>query len=163
MEEQAQRATANTDRVRDAWVVHHERLWRSVLAWSGDREVASDAVAEAFAQAACRGDGVRDVGRWVWKAAFRIAGGLLVERCRHDGVAVLELTDRASLPGEALDLLDALSRLPDGDRTVVVLSLVGGMSSAEVGDVVGASAGAVRVRLHRAKSRLRTLLEDHDG
>ena len=163
MEGQAARASAGIDRVHDAWVVHHERLWRSLLAWSGDREVASDALAEAFAQAARRGDALHDVGRWVWPASFRIAGGLLSERRRLDGGAMPDLIDRAALPGEAIDLIDALAQLSDEDRTVVVLSLVSGWSSAQIGRFVGASAGAVRVRLHRAKARLRTLLEDHDA
>ena len=163
MEDTSRRATATTDRVHEAWVAHHEKLWRSVLAWSGDREVASDAVAEAFAQATRRGAAIDDVGRWVWRAAFRIAGGLLADRRRHDGGAGPDLVDAASLPADAVELVDALARLSDDDRTVVVLSLVGGWSSAEVGRLVGASSGTVRVRLHRAKARLRTLLEDHDG
>lgn len=43
---------------------HGERLWRSVFAFCGDREVARDAVAEAFAQCLARGGAVRDPGRW---------------------------------------------------------------------------------------------------
>ena len=35
------------------------RLWRSVLAFAGDAEVANDAVAEAFAQLLRRGANVR--------------------------------------------------------------------------------------------------------
>jgi len=38
-----------------------------------DPEVASDAVAEAFAQLIRRGDEVRDPRAWVWRSAFRIA------------------------------------------------------------------------------------------
>jgi len=41
-----------------------DRLWRAVLAFAGDPEVASDAVAETFAQALRRGDAVRDPERW---------------------------------------------------------------------------------------------------
>jgi DNA-directed RNA polymerase specialized sigma24 family protein len=40
----------------------------------------------------------------------------------------------------------------------VVLSLVGGLPATEVGRVVGASAGAVRVRLHRARRALMATL-----
>jgi len=42
----------------------------------------------------------------------------------------------------------------------VVLSLVGGWSAAEVGAIVDASPGAVRVRLHRARRRLRAALTE---
>ena len=41
------------------------RLWRALVAFSGDRDVASDAVAEAFAQAIGRGNHLRDPQRWV--------------------------------------------------------------------------------------------------
>ena len=55
----------------------HARLWRSLVMWSGDPDVASDAVAEAFAQVLSRGEEVRDPSAWVWRAAFKIAGGEL--------------------------------------------------------------------------------------
>src|SRR5438445_186121 len=45
-------------------------LWRSLVAYSGDREIASDAMAEAFAQAIARGDAIRDPTAWVWKVSF---------------------------------------------------------------------------------------------
>jgi WD40-like Beta Propeller Repeat len=51
-----------------------ERLWRAVLLFGNDREVASDSVEEAFAQAIRRGAEIRDIDRWVWRAAFRIYG-----------------------------------------------------------------------------------------
>jgi len=162
MEKAMDRATGSSERAHDAWVVHHERLWRSVLAWSGDRDIAHDAVAEAFAQAIRRGDAIDDVGRWVWRAAFRIAGGLLSDRRRHDGGPLRDRAGRAALPDEAVALVDALDRLSDADRTVVALALVGGWPAADVARFTDTTAGAVRVRLHRAKAKLRHLLEDHD-
>lgn len=164
MDERAQLQTGAAGRVHDAWVAHHERLWRSLLAWSADREIASDALAEAFAQATRRGDAIDDVGRWVWRSAFRIAAGLLENRHRDLGSAALpDAADRAMLPAEVVALIDALERLAPGDRQIVVLSIVGGWPAADVGRLLDASAGTVRVRLHRAKARLRTILEDHDG
>jgi DNA-directed RNA polymerase specialized sigma24 family protein len=53
----------------------HPRLWRSLLAYTGDAELASDAEAEAFAQVLGRGDAVDDVAAWVWRSAFHIASG----------------------------------------------------------------------------------------
>jgi hypothetical protein len=40
-------------------------MWRALLVFAGDAEVASDAVAEAFAQALRRGGEIRDPKRWV--------------------------------------------------------------------------------------------------
>ncbi len=59
---------------------HGKRLWWALVAFSGDREIASDAESEAFAQALRRGDGIRDPLAWVWRAAFRIAAGELKAR-----------------------------------------------------------------------------------
>lgn len=151
-------------RAEAAWREHHTRLWRAMLAWSGDGDIASDAVAEAFAQALRRGDAVEYVGRWVWRAAFRIAGGLLADRRRTTAEDATALVP-AGCDGhaEVAALVLALDQLPAEDRMVVVLSLVGGWPSAEVADLVGSTPGAVRTRLHRARARLRELLEVNDG
>ena len=159
-------ATAHThdgERLRVAWEVHHAKLWRAVLASSGDREIANEAVAEAFAQAARRGDAIDDVGRWVWRASFRIAAGLLAAR-RRDGVgaSASEPRDTDALPEDVVALLDTLDRLPAADRTVVVLAHVGGWDAAAIAALTGSTAGAVRVRLHRARRRLRRELEERD-
>lgn len=53
----------------------------------------------------------------------------------------------------------ALDGLPDRQRDVVVLRDVEGLSSDDVCDVLGISAGNQRVLLHRARSRLRAELE----
>ena len=161
-------ATANTrgdtERLRVAWEAHKDRLWRAVLAWSGDAEVASEAVAEAFAQAARRGDAVDDIGRWVWRAAFRIAGGLLADRRRDlaPSSKTRERPDAATLPDDVVVLLDALDRLAPVDRQVVVLAYVGGWTAAEIATMTQSTAGAARVRLHRARRRLRRELEERN-
>lgn len=55
----------------------------------------------------------------------------------------------------------AIDRLPPGLSSVFVLRDVEGMSSAEVGEHLGISEGSVRVRLHRARERLKDYLEGH--
>jgi RNA polymerase sigma-70 factor (ECF subfamily) len=158
-------ATAHTrdgERLRVAWEAHHAPLWRALLAWSGDRDVAAEAVAEAFAQAARRGDAIDDVGRWVWRASFRIAAGLLVRRREIVDVTKHDRPDTSAQPDDVVVLLDALERLPDRDRAVVVLAHVGGWDAAAIASLTNSSAGAVRVRLHRARRRLRAALEERD-
>ncbi len=50
-----------------------------------------------------------------------------------------------------------LSRLPDHQRELLTLRVVAGLSAEETGNVLGMSAGAVRVAQHRALARLRAL------
>ena len=48
------------DRFEGLYREHGDRLWRSLLLFTGRPEIASDAAAEAFAQAIRRGDQIRD-------------------------------------------------------------------------------------------------------
>lgn len=163
MEEVATGRSTLSDRVHEAWVANADALWRSVRAWSADPDIASDAVAEAFAQALRRGEVIDDVGRWTGRAAFRIAAGMLQAR----RLAGSELTGDPPggdwLPEDTVALLEALRRLTDEDRMVAVLAMVGGWPAKDIAAVIDSTPGAVRVRLHRTRKRLRTLLEDEDG
>jgi RNA polymerase sigma-70 factor (ECF subfamily) len=57
-------------------------------------------------------------------------------------------------------VLAALATLPDERRQVVLLRFVDGLSSREIGEVLGRSPGAARVLLHRAIRDLAELLGD---
>ena len=57
-------------------------------------------------------------------------------------------------------LSDALAELPERQRTVVELRDVHGLSSDEVCERLGLSAGNQRILLHRGRTRLRARLED---
>jgi RNA polymerase sigma-70 factor (ECF subfamily) len=57
---------------------------------------------------------------------------------------------------------DALARLPERDREVLVLRHLEALSVADTAAVLGASEGAVKTRHVRALERLRTLLEESD-
>ena len=58
-------------------------------------------------------------------------------------------------------LREALDELPDRQRTVVALRDVHGLDSHEVCEILGITDGNQRILLHRGRSRLRQLLEDH--
>ena len=59
------------------------------------------------------------------------------------------------------DLERALSRLPEGFRTVLLLAEVEGMPLEEVARVMSCPVGTVKSRIFRAKERLRALLADY--
>ncbi len=56
------------------------------------------------------------------------------------------------------ELSRALAMLPEGQRVVVILKDVYGLSCREIGDELGVGEGAVKVRLHRARKRLADIL-----
>jgi len=135
------------------------RMWHAVLAFAGDREVASDAVAEAFAQALRRGEEVRDAEGWIWRTVFRVAAGELKSRRRTVAMTV-ESTYEMEPP--ARELVAALSRLSERQRTAVVLHHAAGYTIREVAAIVGSTPAAVKVHLMRGRRRLRELLEETD-
>lgn len=137
-----------------------DRMWRAVFAFAGDPDVASDAVAEAFAQALRRGDAIRSPERWLWRAVFRIAAGELKER-RRRGIETLETAYDMDEP--ARDLIAALARLPGKQRAAVVLHHAAGYPAREIAPMIGSTTPGVHVLLSRARKRLRELLEDDDA
>jgi RNA polymerase sigma-70 factor (ECF subfamily) len=138
---------------------HGERLWRAVYLFSGDREIASDAVAEAFAQALRRGDEIRAPERWVWRTAFLVARGMLKER----GHMVAAVAERGyEMDARMVELIDALRALSPAQRAVVVLHYYADRPVREVAALLGSTPAAVGVHLHRARRRLRALLEERD-
>jgi RNA polymerase sigma factor (sigma-70 family) len=138
---------------------HGDRLWRSVLLFSGEPDVASDAVAEAFAQALRRGAELRSPDRWVWRTAFRIARGMLKER-RRMSPDPPELA--YEMPLGAVELMADLGRLSPMQRAVIVLHYYGDLPVRQTAALLGSTQAAVRVHLHRARRRLKALLEDRD-
>jgi RNA polymerase sigma factor (sigma-70 family) len=140
---------------------HGPKLWRSLLAFTGDPDVASDAMAEAYAQLLARGTAVEAHGRWVWRAAFRIAAGELKDRRQR--VASVAEVESYEMPEPALDLIRALRDLSPNQRAVAVLRLYVDLPTREVARILGIGQATVRVHLSQARRRLRPLLEETDG
>ena len=136
------------------------RLWRALLAFAGDPEVASDSVAEAYAQALRRGAAVNDPQAWVWRAAFRIAAGELKKR----GSTTSLIPDSGYLDEHVdMELIDALAHLPDRQRAAVVLFYYADASVRDIARRTGTSQLAVRANLSRGRKRLKEILgERHD-
>jgi len=136
-----------------------ERLWRALYAFSQDREIAADAVSEAFAQCIRRGDAVRSPARWVWRTAFRIAAGQLKERHRW---GTLDREPSYEMPDPPGPVMAALRLLPHTQRAAVVLTHYAGYDARAVGEALGCSAATARVHASRGRKRLRKILERSD-
>jgi DNA-directed RNA polymerase specialized sigma24 family protein len=133
-----------------------KRIWRALVAYTGDREVANDAMAEAFAQALARGDELRSPQRWVWRSAFRIAAGELKRRGRD--LPMIE--SGYEMPDPPFDLVGALGKLSPRQRAALILRHYAGYSTRETAQILGSTAATVRVHLSQGRRRLRRLMED---
>ncbi len=58
------------------------------------------------------------------------------------------------------DMRDAIYRLDDDYREPLVLQVLMGYSTNEIGELMGLKQGAVLTRLHRARLKLREEMED---
>jgi uncharacterized protein len=144
---------------------HRERARRVAARLLGDAHEAEDVAQEALLQAYVALAVLRDrdrFGAWLAAIAANLAR-MQLRRRRHVPVPADELDEPAA--GNDGDVLErvraALESLPRAEREAVLACDVLGLSREEAGRALGCSAGAVRVRLHRARGRLRVLLREH--
>jgi RNA polymerase sigma-70 factor (ECF subfamily) len=89
-----------------------------------------------------------------WYAALARAGAAPVAA---NAIALSEedqITDRIAAWQARPALASALARLPEGDRDVLLLTAVGGLSYAEVAFALAVPEGTVGSRLHRARRKI---------
>lgn len=152
---------AHRDTIERIYRAEGERLWRAVVAYTLDRTIADDAVAEAYAQALRRGDALRDPDRWIWSVAFRLAKAELGARSRD-----AQAQERSyEMPESTRDVLHALSLLSPKQRASVVLHHYAGYPVKEIARMLDSTTAAVRVHLSQGRKRLRISLavEDDDA
>jgi RNA polymerase sigma-70 factor (ECF subfamily) len=150
---------------------------RAILAYAlrrvEDPEDAADVVAETFLVAWRRLDEVPiDAGARLW--LFAVARRVIANRHRAarrrsrlgERLAESLRTELATRPapaGEAAEALRAMGELGDDDRELLLLVSWEELSPGEAAKVLGISSLAARSRLHRARRRLRALLEQSDS
>jgi RNA polymerase sigma-70 factor (ECF subfamily) len=159
-------ATATFDAV---FREHYPGMVRSLAVACGDREVAADAVQDAFIRAYVRWRRISrydDPVGWVRRVAlnrlrdhFRRAerGRRAVDRLgRRDATTV----EPPELPPSDTGLLDAVAELPQQQRIAAALFYVEQLTVREVATTMNLSEGAVKYHLHAARQALRAVVED---
>jgi RNA polymerase sigma-70 factor, ECF subfamily len=129
---------------------------------TGDRGLAEDAAQEACVTVYRKVRGLRRVDAfdaWLYRVVMRESA-----RVRRRAGHVAEQSDRVS-HGDgtvALDVWRALGELSAELREVTVLFYFQDLTGEEIAAALRLSHGAVRMRLSRARERLRLLLGDYD-
>jgi DNA-directed RNA polymerase specialized sigma24 family protein len=127
-------------RIEDLYRVESQRMWRALFAHSGDPDIASDALAEAFARALRDLDQIRDPAAW-WRVAFRLAASELRSRVRSNhqfGQLGYEM------PEPVPELVTALRQLSPNQRLALVLHDYADRSTREVAVTMGCAQATVR-------------------
>jgi len=137
-------------------------IWRAIYAYSGGRrDVADDAVAEAFARVMARGAAVQEPEPYLYRVAFRVASEELARRGKETAEMPEIATGDASQNGLP-DLLAALRELTPSQRAAVYLHYRADLPVRDVAHITGMSSAAVRVHLMRGRRRLAELLGEED-
>jgi RNA polymerase sigma-70 factor, ECF subfamily len=174
----------NREALSQALIDHGDRLYSLALRITRDRDLASDAVQEAFATALQRASGFRgesSLGTWLHRIVYTKSIDLLRARGREapladeDKAAPGSEDDRVGgaptwsrppdeilLGAETRQALDkALEQITPLQRLVFELREIEGRDTDEVAGILDLPPGTVRVHLHRGRMRLRTLLAHH--
>ena len=147
--------------------VYHQDMYRYAAWLSRDRSIAEDVVQEALLRAWKSLDALRDDGAakpWLLTIVRR-ENARYFERKRLETVDVNDLSPAqeallAEEPDEQLDALrESIFELDDDYREPLVLQVLMGYSTKEIGELMGLKQGAVLTRLHRARLKLKERTE----
>jgi RNA polymerase sigma-70 factor, ECF subfamily len=133
------------------------------------QDVAQEALIRAW-KAMPRFRGEAALGTWLHRITVNTAWTLRKRALRHEALPLDENMDLAQpgrgpeKAGEMVEVRESLTaaigRLSPGQRSVVVLRDVYGWSNAEVSRELGITQTTAKVRLHRARRRLRDMLKE---
>lgn len=143
-------------RIEDVYRAQSGKMWRALFGYSGDPDIASDALAEAFARALSDEGRIRDLSAWLWRVSFRLATAELKRRASTQGR--LEPSSY-EMPEPAPELLAALRRLSPNQRLSIILHDFADRSTDDVAQTIGCSRATVHVHLSQGRRRLKNLLE----
>jgi len=159
---------------------YDKRLYNAMLAFLGEREEALDVTQEAFLtayRAYPRFRGQSDPFTWLYRIAANIAKRRFRRRRRREELHLLhpevgagvDSVDPHAADAELLEqerarlLREAISLLPEDQRTAVILMYVESMSYEDIATYQSCSLGTVKSRLHRARAALGAILVEKDG
>lgn len=160
-----------TERLSELFERHHRRLYNFFLRLVGNRAVAEDLVQEVFVRMLKYRHTFRSGARFApWM--FALARNAAADHWRGRPRELPESPDapEPAAPFEhplsgleqaerTAQLHAALARLPEEKRELLLLARSGEIRYDGIGELLGCSVGAVKVRVHRAMKELRTAYE----
>ena len=155
---------------------HAEAVWNYAYRLTGSWSVAEDLTSSTFLAAWRKLGDMTLVNASARPWLFTVASNLARHEYRRAGRFSRVLTrlplndttrdhaddvvDQIDADHRLREVLDAVERLPKGERRAVELCLLGELSIADAAEVLGIAEVSVRARISRARSKLRGLLRD---
>lgn len=153
---------------------HRDRIYRFALGMLRDPCLAEDAAQETFLRAHRSDDSLRDpaaLTTWLYRIATHVCIDLIRHRARTtDAATETEIDDLEDVDLPSLQLVVEradmsacvqayIDGLSDGYRSVILMHDLEGLTSAEIAAALGLTLATAKMRLHRARLRLRAQLK----
>jgi RNA polymerase sigma-70 factor (ECF subfamily) len=151
---------------------YYHRVRKFILASVKNESVADDLVQETFIKIQENLDRVRDpekISSWIFRIAyhlcqdhFRVSKKSSSQEEINDELVTLQETpvQKELEQGEMSRCVqDKLSLLPETLRSVIIFADIMDFTNQEIADILGLTVENVKVRLHRARKKLKAILE----
>lgn len=162
---------------RHVYELYKDRIYGLCRSMSGNDDDAADLTQEVFISAFKAIQTFRmeaAFGTWLYRIAVNRCSKAL-RRFRPDQrsfeeMDAIDIAPPSRAPGPEAQLLRkesherveaAIARLPDSLRTIFVLGTVEGLRYREIADILECTEDAVKMRMHRARKRVRDTLKPY--
>jgi RNA polymerase sigma factor (sigma-70 family) len=153
---------------------YHRPLFGFLYRMTGSRAAAEDLVQDVFVRVLKYRQTYRDTGSfeaWLFHIARNIRHDFAKKHPTMETIPDdMEMAATGASPGLRLEqhedaalLREALKRLPADKRELIILARYRGLTYAQLGALMGADAGTMRVRLHRAVRQLEEIFSQLRG
>jgi RNA polymerase sigma-70 factor (ECF subfamily) len=160
------------------WKIYDEYygpVKKFILTYVRDEWVADDLIQDTFLRVQKNLESVRDpekISSWIFRIAYNLCHDHFRQAKRStinnrliqeeiptfkDAMAQKQLEQNQM----GLCVQDKMDLLPKDYRTVLILSDVMAFSQKEIAEILSISVSNVKVRIHRARKKMRAILEEH--
>lgn len=156
----------------DLYDRYRHQIFRTALAITHDSSAAEDILQECFLRVyayADRIDGSLPLAPWLYRVTVNLSYTWAKKQNRHK-ISIDDFIDRLISPARNAPeksaehaemkqrMQEAIDTLPIGQKTVVILHYLNGMSLHEIADILDCPVGTVKSRLFHARQNLKDRL-----
>ena len=149
--------------VESTLLANYEKYYRLALSYSRNEADACDIVQEAAYKAILKCESLKNIeyaDTWIYRIVINEAYTFLKKRRTEENLDEIEEKNISAEDAyENLDLKQALERLDEKDRTIVVLRFFEDRRLDEIAEILDMNLNTVKSRLYRVMDRLKLALD----